>query len=862
MQNMNKPFNLGINFSVLFLSLFALVFLAVPVVAAPAAFPGCAPSGPTVECVISSNTVISSAFNNDVFQYGRLVIDPTVSLSFSPISDIYQNGSNITIIAQRIEIAGNIAVDAGSGVSPWVLNGGNGGSLNLIAKQGLFTAVGSQLTARGGNGSTSACLAGNGGSGGKISLRTVPGASVSLLGTYNVSGGLGATLPVADNCTTANGTNGALGVFETTSYTPSVVDFFLAEPDGTPVPIPIIPGLIYLPVGILSGANQTVVINAVDEFSDAIVPTSSTWTSSNSSIATIIQLNSTHVQVVGHLVGDANITVRINGVEKSFTVNVVPGELDYITVTPPSNTSLVYGQIATLKVNAFDAAGNSIIPNTYHSEIGLISFEVVQGALLGNVSSCLSTPSCRFANRTGGYPVTFQAASKPGVATLRITRGSQVVDTNFTISMPLFAVAAINLLPLNPTVTSGSSVNFIVNGLDADGDEAAFNASSWSVANVTGTANINSNGTLIAGLPGSVTVSATLNGLVNSTNVVIVLGQANHFAINGPTTVVAGQAIAFTALLQDQGNNNLSAYNGQVPQVVWSTSSGTIYPNATLVATTAGSVTVTATLLQNPAVRGTYVVLVTPGDVVGLGVAESGSGIQVGNTYVLTASLVDKYGNRVADTDATWTILNATGTATLSGRLITPTKVGYVTVYAVSLTNPALTATGVFTITAGQPTSITIAPPSASIRPGNIVTFSIQAHDAFGNSYVYQNTNASWVVSNTGIAVISNNGILTALGPGSVTVTATIGLVSKSVTVTVLESLDRQAQVAAGFSTQLATTTVPGQQPRVSINTGTASGTGLLSGFFTAGADSDMLLLGALALLLVGMVAYWISGRS
>ncbi|MFH1246882.1 MAG: Ig-like domain-containing protein, partial [Candidatus Micrarchaeota archaeon] len=456
--------------------------------------------------------------------------------------------------------------------------------------------------------------------------------------------------------------------------------------------------------------------------------------------------------------------------------------------------------------------------------------------------------------------VNFVTGVKPGIATIRVTRGAQVINTVFRISMPLSAVTLLKIMPANVTITAGSNTTFTLVGVDANVNEQVFTPSQWSVVNLTGGAVMNNaTGTLTALTPGIVTLTARIESRSASANVTIILGQAHHFNVTGPTTTVAGQPISLNATLQDVANNVLSSYNGQAPQVVWSTSSGTIYPNGTLVATTTGTVTVTASLLQNSGVAGTFNVLVTAGAIDSLAVAESGSGIQVGNTYALTAMFVDKYGNRVADTDATWTILNATGTATLNGRLITPTKVGYVTVYAVSTANPALTATGVLTITAGQPTSITIVPPSASIRPGNTVALTTKVYDAFGNSYTY--TNASWSTSNSWIAVVSSDGVLTALSPGSVTVTATIGSVSKSITVTVLQALSQQAQVATSFSTPVGAVTVPGQQqPRVTINTGTSNGSGL-SGLFTLGGNSDFMLIGSLALLLVGLVAYWVSSR-
>ncbi len=848
---MNKLLNKTGSLSVLFLSLFVLLVLAMPVSAVPATFPGCPVSSATAECVVGADVVVPSSFNNAVFQYNRFVINPSVAVTFDQASGVENNGANITILAKQIIIGGRVNVDGEIGELPWTVHGGRGGSLTLIAKNELFLGAASVLSARGGDGSTLDCLAGNGGNGGRIALRTVSGASVSTFGQFNVSNGFGAIVP--DTCTSANGTNGAVGVVESTTYVPSLTDFALYVTDRSTI------RRAEEGVGLMAGRNVSIMLNGTDEFGDYIAPSSASWSLLNSTVATLTQLNTTHALVIGARVGETNATVTVNGIARTFSISVITGVFDHIAVSYSSNTTLSYGQLSRIYVTGFDVVGNRILIPL--RERNLIDFSIIEGSTMGGLTSCLSTPACTgvFPN---GYPINFEADSKPGTATVNITYGSQSFNITFNVYMPTSAVASVRISPLTPSVASGSTTTFTLIGIDADGDEASFPATSWTTSNVTGSGTIDVNGTFIARLPGYVTVTGNLGSRSNSTNVTIVLGQVHHFDISGLSTVVAGQAISFNATLQDSANNNLSNYNGQAPQVVWSTSSGTIYPNGTLVATTAGNVNVTATLLQNPAIRGSRVVLVTPGDAVSLAVAENGAGIQVGSTYALTASLVDKYGNRVADTDATWIILNATGSATLSGRLITPTRVGYVTVHAVSITNSSLTAIGILTITAGQPTSISIAPPSASIRPGNTVRFSVTAYDAFGNSYVY--LNSSWSVSNTGIATISSDGTFTALREGSVTVTATAGPVSKSVTVIVLQSLDQQAQVAAQFATPIATITVPGQQPRVSINTGSGNGNaGGLSGFFTAGAaDSEMILLGVLALLLVGMVAYWATARN
>lgn len=822
-----------------FVSLIVLL-LALPV--SGVAFPGCEESAVDAECTVSDEFVgIPSTMNNAVFQYEEFTIEPDSTVAVTPVMPSFtHNGGNITIIAKRISIGGNIWINGYPGEESWTLNGGNGGTLTLIAKEEFILGVNSQILASGASGELDGCAAGNGGNGGTINIYTVSGAAVSTLGDLIVSGGRGAI--ISDSCTSGtNGTNGVNGTVTFSTYVPRVVDFSLSGEEDE----------------LISGTNVTVVVNAVDEFGDPITPTSVSWSTTNSSIVSITQLNSTHVQVRGILTGEATVTATIDSLSESFDVEVEPGPFDHIAVTQPNETSVYYGELTTFEVRTLDAAGNYVrIPTALYSSI---SFDIVENQSTGNggVWSCLMDSTCV----AGRYVVNFEGGDDPGTVLLRISHGNQTIDMTFIVVMQESAVEDIRIVPENPTVISGgSNTTFSVIGIDSDGDEAVFQADSWSVTPITGTGTINSNGSLLAGLPGVVRVSATFNEMRAYMNVTIIVGSANRINVSGPSTVVAGNAVVFNATLLDSNSNILSTYNSQAPAFSWSSSSGTIFANGTFVGTTAGNVTITATLVQNPAVTGSATISVTPGQVYSMVVGESGSSITAGGTYVLTAVLVDRFGNGISETDASWTILNATGQATLNGRLITATKIGYVNVYAVSLLNSSLTATGVLSIVPGAPAVLEITPVAPFVRPGSPVSFTSTAFDAYGNRFTP--TNVVWSVSNSTVGSISQGGLFTPYAAGSTSVIATISGtgISDSVIVNVLEPLGSQAQVAAQFSTGLPSITIPGSIPRVSVNT--AGLTNGLTGLFTAGASSELLLVAALALLLVGLVAYYVSRRN
>ncbi len=826
------------------LSTLALVILATPV--ASVAFPGCLESSMDIDCVVNTHQALPEVFNGAVFKYNTFTIEPSISVAVSHLFNRPDNpGGNITIIARRIRIAGTLAADGAPGEIGWTLNGGNGGQLTLIAKNEFFLGNNGVLASRGGNGRTSACTPGNGGNGGSVVIKTVPGAQVTQLGRVDVSGGSGGGLPEACNAT--NGTVGTNGVAENIQV-PLVVENYSLNPT-------------YL--GLRSGESGAIELTAVDPFNDTIIPASTSWTTSNSSVASLNIVNSTHVNVTGTLFGQAVITAAIGSMEKTTRVQVTLNVLDSIRVVPPSITTLEYGESQRIYIHGFDAGGNEVQINgpDWPSFTTSILEEVSDGD--GGVSSCMLESNCP----VPGTPfATFTAGTTPGTVVVHVTRGSQTFDIPFEVVMPTSAVTSVRIAPVNATVTAATTRQFILIGIDEDGDEAIFPATSWETVNVTGSGAIDENGAFTGKAPGIVTITTTLENISNSTNVTIVVGPLVFINVTGPTVAIAGDVVTFTASLRDAAGNELASYNGQAPAYIWATTSGTIYPNGTLIATRSGSITITVQLFQNTIISGSATIFINPGEAVGLAVADDGRGVAAGDVVPLTALLIDKFGNPVAPTEATWTILNGTGQAMLNGRLITPTKVGYVNVYAVSTLNSSLTASGVIIIVPGAPAVLKITPSTASIRPGNTVTFSVSAFDAFGNEFDLRN-NVTWRVSEVNVASISQDGLLTGLAPGSVSVNASLAsgpIVSDAVVVQVLEPLESQSQqLAAQLLSSLPSITIPGSLPRASVNLEGAGGLlGGLTGLFTAGeSDAQVFLLAALALLLIGLFTYYFSSK-
>ncbi len=821
-----------------------LAFLVAPVAAI--AITTCPESSPTADCTIAGGLISIYPPDNDgsVFQYNTFEITQGAILRVVIGDEIDGSGGNITIIANRILIAGELYARGGEGNLSFTFDGGDGGSITLIARNLLSIGRTGSVKASGyrGRANLSRCIAGNGGNGGNIALKTVSGARVNIAGELNVTGGIGANLSYSCNVT---GTNGNPGNVTIGTFTPSVVQLGLNVDSTLRV--------------LRSGSELQLIANGTNEFGDAIT-TAVTWSSNDTSVVQLNNVNGTHATALGLRKGYARITASQGGLQRVVNVKVKEGDFTNITIERPTDTTLEYSELSIFYLTGRDFGGNEVpIPVTEHEnvEIELTNNSEAEGLLascLGGLISC-TPPGPR-------YAVVFRAGEKPGRTIVRITYNNISTDVTYTIEMPESAVASVEISPSNPIITSGSSQQFRAIGIDDDGDEAYFDAE-WNLIEITGTGEINNNGLLTTGEPGVLMVNATVNNISASTSVLVQVGREHHVNVSGPSTATVGQPVQLSATLRDARENELSEYNNEAPEYIWETTSGTMYPNGTLVVTIAGTVTVTAKLRQNQAISGTKQITINAGTAQGLVVVDSGASLEVGSTYILEAVLIDKYGNEVATTEASWLITNATGRADLRGRLITPTRIGYVTVQATSLINSSLTATGVFTIVHAGVARIELEPSNAYIRPQQSITFTARAFDAFGNEFTLL-LNPVWGVSNTTVATINSNGVLTALKPGVTTVTVRVSGddESDSVTVNVLQPLGEQNTVAVQLTGTLPDVTVQQLAPRRTARIEEAgSAGGSLSGLFTAGGNTEMLLIAALAILLVGLVAYYTSAR-
>jgi uncharacterized protein YjdB len=304
----------------------------------------------------------------------------------------------------------------------------------------------------------------------------------------------------------------------------------------------------------------------------------------------------------------------------------------------------------------------------------------------------------------------------------------------------------------------------------------------WSLANGTGQATINTTGLVTAVANGTVTARATANdgsGIVGSL-VITISGQV--IPVTGITLTGAGGA---TTITQDNGSLALTATvapsNATNKSVTWSIANGTgqatISTAGVVTAISNGTVTARATANDGSGIVGSLVITITGQVIPVTGITVTGAGgssvISSDNGQLqLTATVTP---TNATNQTVTWSITNGTGQATINTTgLVTAVANGTVTARAtandgsgivgsldITISGQVIPVTGITLTGAGGATTITQDNGSlaltATVAPSNAT-----------------NKSVTWSIANgTGQATISTAGVVTAISNGTVTARAT-----------------------------------------------------------------------------------------
>ena len=364
------------------------------------------------------------------------------------------------------------------------------------------------------------------------------------------------------------------------------------------------------------------------------------------------------------------------------------------------------------------------------------------------------------------------------------------------LSVVAARVAAVAVTPATASVAAGGTAQLSARATDAGGtvlnDRFVFwQSSNDAVARVTSTG-------LVSGVAaGTATITATSEGR-SGTATVTVTGTAPTTPPAGPaavdsvkvdpadTTMVRGTTARFRVRVYSRG----ATVTGRA--VTWS-ATGAVTVNASGDVTAGSQAGTEGSVIATVEGRvGSARVRVTNKEVDRIAVSLERASLQVGQATTATATLRDEDGIVVsaASGGATWassdpSVASVTSTGDNTAT-VTALRAGTATIIAAA---DGVTGSTTLTVASTAPApapiaSVEVTPAAPTVAVGATQQLTATPKDAAGNALTGRPAPA-WASGNAAVATVSAAGVVTAVGPGSATITATISGVSGTATVTV-----------------------------------------------------------------------------
>ena len=380
---------------------------------------------------------------------------------------------------------------------------------------------------------------------------------------------------------------------------------------------------------------------------------------------------------------------------------------------------------------------------------------------------------------------------------------------------PGSTIADLLVSPKTLTLRQNATADFTAVGFMSTGDSASV-AVSWSVT-AGSIIDTSSNGKRHYGHykagpnPGQFKVVATGSpGGVSDTAVVTVTVAPVSAVSVAPTaaTILVGATTQLQATTTDSIGNVLTGRT-----VTWASNNSAVTVGGTGLATGAGtgSATITAT---SEGKSGTATITVTNVPVATVTVAPTSANLQTGQTVQLTATARDASGNVLSGRVITWSSSSLSVASVNGSGLVTGAGAGSATITA---TSEGQSGTSGVTVTFVPVASVTVNPASASVQVGQTVQLSATPRDANGNAL--PGRTVTWASTNTTVATVNGQGLVTAKVVGSATITATSEGQSGSAAITVTA-----APVATVTVSPAAAAVQPGQTVQLTATTKDANG--------------------------------------
>lgn len=323
--------------------------------------------------------------------------------------------------------------------------------------------------------------------------------------------------------------------------------------------------------------------------------------------------------------------------------------------------------------------------------------------------------------------------------------------------------AGVTLSPALDTVLVSQSLQLTATVSDASGAVINSNGLVWRV-DQSAVADVSALGMVSSKAPGSVTVTATVDGKVGSSLIVVrPVPVASVVVSPAAPTLYVGQSMQLIAAPRDSAGGELPSR-----EVVWTsddTSIATVSVSGAVTATKVGAVGIRATAEGKIGVAWLTIALVP---VHSVAVNPAQLSVNSGRTFQLSAILRDSAGTELTKRAISWLSSDTTIASVSTSGLVTARAPGSATVTAVS---EGRTGSAGIIVNPNPVASVAVSPASATLTVGSSQSLTAILKDASGN--VIDGRVVTWTSSDQGKATVSPTGLVAATAPGLVTVSAT-----------------------------------------------------------------------------------------
>ncbi len=270
-------------------------------------------------------------------------------------------------------------------------------------------------------------------------------------------------------------------------------------------------------------------------------------------------------------------------------------------------------------------------------------------------------------------------------------------------------------------------------------------------------------------------LNVTGQNLRSTVSVTVVGGAVASVEVVATATLSVGNTAQLTATLK---NANGAVLTGRT--ITWASADAsivTVGTDGTITGIAAGTANVTAT---SEGQTGTTSVTVNNVAVASVQLDTDSTGINIGATITLTATTRDAGGNVLTGRPISWTSRQpATATVDAAG-VVTGVAVGTAIIVA---TSEGQSDSATVTVTQVPVVTVDVTPGAVAMVPGDTATLTATPRDAAGNALVGRTI--VWTSANATIATVNGSGLVTAVGAGTVNITALVDGINNFSVITV-----------------------------------------------------------------------------